>query len=350
MNVTFEADPFALGRMSANSSSNGRKFPRWKGAVSGCASRALRTHHAESEAAVLDARFLIRLHRDGVKFTRSRPFRCARRAHVSVGEYRRPHHASCSPGQIGAVVHSEFAQKRRNVKFDGAHRDVQFRGDLFVFAIANHRVQNLLLAGTQLRGAGGRTTLRQQFFGSSDQPLGKQSLGGHQNCEIIWFRPAGHTLHRQKAGGALDGEVQVATRGGSELCYPGTSLAENQRVRLLRLTRLHCLCLLRKHRYSLHVLPSPGFTRNWAGKVLLNWALLSNAVIGRSMRTFSKPFLCALRKSPLAVNLPESTMRVQNETTVARVAATLPKLVRFVSLYAREDYRTFQRGHIVRDR
>jgi hypothetical protein len=231
--------------------------------VRGDSDRALGAHHTsvKSDAVAL---LPIGLHRDRTQLARTRFFRRAHRRRLLSCKDWRAQHARCAPRKFGPIVHAELVQKRRDMKFNGPDSNVQSGGDLFVFPVADHGVQNLLLAGTQLRGIRRRAAMGQQFFGASNQALGKHAFHRNENRKVARLRPTGHTLHRQKSSGAFDRKIKVAVRSGPELRHTSSSFAENQRIWFVCLTRFYRL--LRKRRTSLHVLPSLGFTRNWGGQ------------------------------------------------------------------------------------
>jgi hypothetical protein len=234
---------------------------------SGGASRAHRPSR-KPDAPCLGARRQLGRHWDRTQLTVPRCISLRADCFAFIGEDRRSHHARGAPCQIGAVIHAKFAQQARDVKLYSAHRDVQLRGDLFVFSIANHGLQNLLLPRTQLCVARRRPALREQLFRPRNQAFGEHSFHRRENRKVARFGSAGHALHRQKPSGAFNHIIEILIRRCPKLRHAGGSFAKYQRTRFLHLTYF-CLRLPWKHGTFLHGLPSLASPGSGAGKVLV---------------------------------------------------------------------------------
>lgn len=67
------------------------------------------------------------------------------------GALRRGHAAlEGEENQIGAAADTEFAEKVRDVEFDGAFGDVELAGDFLVGEILEERIQDFLLAPAEI--------------------------------------------------------------------------------------------------------------------------------------------------------------------------------------------------------
>jgi len=138
------------------------------------------------------------------------------------------------------------------MKFYRSHGDVQFRGDLFVRPIPNHRMKYLFLPGAQRCGGRRGAPFIKERLSSRYQPVRKASFGRHQDRKIGWFRTANQALHREQTCHSLDDAIFVGMRIGLELGQRRGLVAEKQQVGLSWFTLTFALNELLKLPYFLH--------------------------------------------------------------------------------------------------
>src|ERR1700735_987192 len=138
------------------------------------------------------------------------------------------------------------------MKFYRSHGDVQFRGDLFVRPIPNHRMKYLFLPGAQRCGGRRGAPFIKERLRSRYQPVRKPACGRPQDRKICWFRTANQALHREQTCHSLDDAIFVGMRIGLELGQRRGLVAEKQQVGLSWFTLTFALNELLKLPYFLH--------------------------------------------------------------------------------------------------
>jgi hypothetical protein len=151
---------------------------------------------------------------------------------VGVVFHERGPHKSRSPArQLRARLHTELAQKGRDVELHGADRYIQFASDFFVGSIAQHRVQHFPLARAQRRGAGNGAPFLQQLLCSRNQAAHQRIVCGNHYLEFRGILTPHQALHRKQAGDPLNRAFQVRAGCSPKLRVSGGRLAEKERIR-----------------------------------------------------------------------------------------------------------------------
>jgi len=103
------------------------------------------------------------------------------------------------------------------VELDGAHGDVELRSDLFIGLIADHGVENFLLARAQTGRAHDRAALFEEFFRAGLQSTRETSFRRDENLEIVRIGAADKALHGQQAGHSLYRAIEIGGGFGAKL-------------------------------------------------------------------------------------------------------------------------------------
>jgi hypothetical protein len=186
-----------------------------------------------------------------------------------------------SARQFSAILHAESAQQGRDVKFDGADSDVKPRRDLLVRVIANHRMKDLFLSGTQRGRASDGSSFVEKILGPRKQPARQRLIGGDQDFKVLRIRPAREALHGQQPRQAFDGEVGICLSLGSKLSRSCRSLAEHEKAGLVEGGFLAA----NKLRQFAHFLQSGLPVLPWVGRASFWFSLRTNRLQAGLLRT-----------------------------------------------------------------
>ena len=110
--------------------------------------------------------------------------------------------------------------------------DVELGGDFFVRFVADHRLQDLLLPGTERLWIRNSPPFFEEFFCPRGQAIGQSLFGGDQNGKISRFRPSDQALHRKQTRHPLNGAIEIRAGGRLEFCEPAGLLTEYKRVKV----------------------------------------------------------------------------------------------------------------------